>query len=469
MLPFEEEIHIERLGWFIHLRWVAVAGGLALLLVGPYIIPLDIKYGPLVFCLMALGILNAAYLWYWERLRKQPVPEPVFLGKARLFLHLQMVADLLLLTLMLFLGGGAENPLILFFLFHLAIGTLVFSIRESLFYAGCALALPWALYLAEGWGPAESLWQNPEGLSGIRERSILLAYSATVAGLWFFLSRLALDIRAKEASLRWTHEQLRGDKEQLEQLDAYKNQFLNQVVFHLKSPTIDMDFDLSAVDRALPQNNTRARDAVKEAKKRVWTLLEMIDDLTWLSRMKAHDVPFKKEWLDVYEALLKRLQVTEGEAGKKGITFKLHGDAQVRIRADREAFDRVAGNLISNAVKYTPPGTHEVLVEFQVAGDLLRLSVKDEGIGIPPKQQEKIFDEFFRASNAKTLEKSGTGLGLTIVKWIMDWHGGKVDITSAPGQGTKVETWWPVGESVREMLHSESPALERRVRERTGP
>jgi signal transduction histidine kinase len=84
-----------------------------------------------------------------------------------------------------------------------------------------------------------------------------------------------------------------------------------------------------------------------------------------------------------------------------------------------------------------------VIVDFQVMGDWLVVSVEDEGIGIPPKQQQKIFEEFFRGTNAKTVEKFGTGLGLSIVKRIMDWHGGKVNFVSTNKQGTKVETWWP--------------------------
>ncbi len=473
MQSFDQEIHVQRLGWFINLRWVAVVGGFLILAVGPFAVPLDVKYGRLIACIAALGSLNVVYWAYWQKIKKKVPSEPLFLRKARVFLHLQMVTDLMLLTVMLYFSGGAQNPLLLLYLFHMAISTMVFTTRESLIYAVLAVVLPLFLFILEKSNPAffadstgHNLWQGIGGLSEVHERSILIAYSLTVGGLWFFLSRLATDLRNKEAALRQAHDQLKTTNEQLEQLDSFKNQFLNQVVFHLKNPAIDMDFDLSAVEKSLPKRNEKALEAIQTAKKRVWSLLEMIDDLAWLSHMRVKDVPFKKDWLDVYETLLKRIQALEGEAGKKGITFQLHGDAQVRLRADQEAFERAATNLLSNAVKYTPPGNHPILVEFQEVEGMLRLSIQDEGIGIPSKQQEKIFDEFFRATNAKTLEKFGTGLGLTIVKRILDWHGGKIQFASAPKQGTRVETWWPIGESVKEILPADSPVMERRARDR---
>jgi signal transduction histidine kinase len=204
-----------------------------------------------------------------------------------------------------------------------------------------------------------------------------------------------------------------------------------------------MDFDLSRVEGTLPFRNTGAKTAVQTAKKRVWLLLELTDDLAWLSKMRAEENPFHKEWVNVYPVLLGRIQALEGEAGKKGIEFKLHGDPQVHLWADPEAFQRVADHLLSNAVKYTPEGRHSVLVEFKVQGKWISLAVTDEGIGIPRKQQAKLFEEFFRASNARKMERFGTGLGLSVVKRIMDWHGGSVAFTSDRKNGTRAETWWP--------------------------
>ena len=451
------EIQQQRLSWFINLRWIAVAGGFAILLLGPSLLPLDIRYGELLPCVAALGLFNVGYLFYWRNIQYSSLSPERMAFRTRGLLHFQMIADLFLLTLMLFLSGGAENPIVFFYLFHLAISAILFTTVESLFYAGLALGLPWLLYFLQRLGPrGASIWEGMAGLSQVHEKFILWAYSAAVAGLWFFLSRLASELHFRERSLRETGEQLHKANEQLKQLDEYKNHFLRQVIYKLKSPAIDMDFDLSQVEKDLSRKNVKALDAVQAAKKRVWALLELIEDLTWLSRAGVGDMPFQKEWIDVYELVLHRIQNFEKSAGEKGISFKLHGDPQLRLKADPQAFGKVAENLLSNAVKYTPAGFHPVVVELKVSEGWLVLTVQDEGIGIPPKQQKRIFDDFFRASNAKSHEKFGTGLGLSIVKRIVDGHGGRVVLASSPQEGTKVEAWWPLESAVPTMDRSPS-------------
>ena len=403
-----------------------------------------VQYGKIGACILVLALLNALYLAYWEKLKSTSPDSADYAGKVRAFLHFQMAADLALLTVMLYFSGGVKNPLILFYLFHLAISAILFTQKESLYYAALALALPWILYFSEWTGFLKAdPWQGISGLSPEHEQSLLWGYSAVVAGLWFFLSRLSLDVEVKEEALREATDKLRTANEALKQLDVYKNQFLKQVVFQLKKPAIEIDFDLSTVEGSLDSKSEKALEAVQMAKKRIWILLELIEDLVWLSRMQAGEGTIKKTWVNVYETLLERIQAVEEQARHKGITFQLHGDAQARLLADPESFQRVADNLFSNAIKYTPVGKTHVTVNFQPEGNWLVLTVEDEGIGIPPKQQKKLFQEFFRATNARTMEKLGTGLGLSIVKQVMDSHGGRVSLSSEPKKGTKVETWWP--------------------------
>jgi signal transduction histidine kinase len=92
-------------------------------------------------------------------------------------------------------------------------------------------------------------------------------------------------------------------------------------------------------------------------------------------------------------------------------------------------------NLLFNAVKYTPEGK-TVHLEAKTHDDRVRVDVSDTGIGIPADELGHVFDEFFRASNAKNREKDGTGLGLSIVKQIADRHGGELSVQSEEGQGT---------------------------------
>jgi signal transduction histidine kinase len=440
MGAFEEQIHLERLDWFIRLRWWALGGGLAILLLSPLLTPLELDLPGLLAVLGALGLLNFFYLWYWRRL-KAAKPQGEHAERAGGVLHLQMFLDLLILTVLLYLGGGTQNPLLLLFLFHLAISAILFRESESLLYAGLAAGLPWLLHFVEFLGHRPpSPWKGSLGMGEDFQTALLWAYTLAAAGLWFFLSRLAKDLREKERGLRETGRELSEANEGLKHLDDYKNRFLKQVVLRLKKPVVDVDFDLTELSRALPARNAKAGAAVAAAKGRVWNLLGTIEDLTWLSRMRAGDEPLKK----VYEALLRRVQVLEGEAAKKGISIQIHGDPAVRLPADARALAQAVDQLLSNAVKYTPPGKGPVKVEFKAEEGWLDLAVEDDGIGIPPQQQKRLFEEFFRATNAKAMEEAGTGLGLSIVKWILEAHKGTVKVVSEPGKGTRVETRWPL-------------------------
>ncbi len=205
-----------------------------------------------------------------------------------------------------------------------------------------------------------------------------------------------------------------------------------------------MDFDLTAIEQSMPKATEKTETAIKTAKKRVWSLLELIDDLVWLSKTNVEEMPFKKEKVDVYEVLLTRVQHHEAEARQKGLELQLHGDPQIHLEADREALDRVVENLLSNSLKYSEEGKSPILVEFKRNGEWMVLTVEDKGIGIPAKQQKRLFEQFFRATNAKSREKFGTGLGLSIVREIIQWHGGKVSVESEPKKGTRIETWWPL-------------------------
>jgi signal transduction histidine kinase len=439
-----EGIYVQKSGWFIGLRWMAVAGGLLILLVAPSLLPLDIKYGRLAAVLFLMGLLNCIYLWYWRRIKAVQLSKIGGSLKVERFLHVQMGGDMAVLTLLLYFSGGSNNPLVFFYLFHLAIGAILFDRKQSLPYALAALGFPWVLYGVEPLTrPAQNLWKGIAEIGPEHQKSLLWAYSLTVAGLWFFLTRLTADLREKERNLWETGEKLRFANEELKELDVFKNRFLKQVVAQVKNPLMEVGLELGKVEKSFADPGGQAVRAMEGAKKHIWAILQLIEDLTWLSRARTQDMPFKREWVDVYETLRKCIQSKEAQAGAKGIHFKLHGDPLVRLRADRESFQRAVDNLISNAVQYTPQGGGDILAEFKIEGDWLEFALEDQGIGISPQNLKNLFQEFYRGPNAKRQEKFGTGLGLSIVKSIVDLHGGKIRVSSEPQQGTRVDTWWP--------------------------
>jgi two-component system, OmpR family, phosphate regulon sensor histidine kinase PhoR len=115
------------------------------------------------------------------------------------------------------------------------------------------------------------------------------------------------------------------------------------------------------------------------------------------------------------------------------LTVDLHGD--LRLTGDREELERALLNLVSNAAKFTAPGGRIEIAVRDDADDLV-VAVGDTGPGIPPEEQRHLFTRFFRSSRAKALQIGGTGLGLYIVKQIVDLHGGEVCVTSTPAGST---------------------------------
>jgi two-component system phosphate regulon sensor histidine kinase PhoR len=113
------------------------------------------------------------------------------------------------------------------------------------------------------------------------------------------------------------------------------------------------------------------------------------------------------------------------------------------LEADESRLQEVVYNLLDNAVKYSQPGG-TISLRAAVAGERVRISVADQGVGIPEADLPRIFQRFYRADKGRSRELGGTGLGLSIVKHIVQLHGGTVEAESEPGKGTTISVLLPL-------------------------
>jgi two-component system phosphate regulon sensor histidine kinase PhoR len=117
------------------------------------------------------------------------------------------------------------------------------------------------------------------------------------------------------------------------------------------------------------------------------------------------------------------------------VTLEMSAEEGPPLRADRQRMLQVLDNLLSNAIKFTEPNG-KIRVTGRCSGGEWQIDVEDSGIGIPEEEQDKIFQRFFRASNARVEAVPGTGLGLSVVKAIIELHGGRLELRSTPGKGS---------------------------------
>jgi two-component system, OmpR family, heavy metal sensor histidine kinase CusS len=173
-------------------------------------------------------------------------------------------------------------------------------------------------------------------------------------------------------------------------------------------------------------------------------LSELISDLLFLARAESPLTHLRREPVDVGQLLNGVREYYEASAADCGIVLSTAlGDTPVIGEMDRTLIQRAVGNLVSNAVAHTPAGGCVVLgADAETAA--IRIEVADTGAGIPAEALPRVFDRFYRVDSSRSKASGGTGLGLAIVQSIMVLHGGKAEIASHPGQGTRVTLRVPI-------------------------
>ncbi len=224
----------------------------------------------------------------------------------------------------------------------------------------------------------------------------------------------------------------------LKDLDKHKSQFVHNVTHELRSPTRVVASLLNVLSRDYVGDlNEKQADLVDRIQQRIQFLQTLIDDLLDLAVGKA-DVLITPERAKIsLTDILKEVQSRfEAPARDKGLILRLDYPAEaVNLWGDKNELDRIINNLVSNAITYTQKG--EVSLLLEQSNDAVRLVVTDTGIGIPKEAQSHLFEEFYRAKNAKEMISNGTGLGLSIVKdLVVERYGGKIEVESIEHQGT---------------------------------
>jgi PAS domain S-box-containing protein len=221
-------------------------------------------------------------------------------------------------------------------------------------------------------------------------------------------------------------------------LDRLKSEFVAKVSHELRSPLSTIHEQLAVAIRDMMESAPQQdHHLLTRAQERTRGLISLIGDLLDLSRIEEGLICREPQPVQIGE-LLQRIVEYVGEqarAKNQALSLQLAEDPLPRMHADPVALESIFGNLITNAVKYTPEGGN-VRVEADRTGINVRVRVIDNGFGIAEKHLDKIFERFYRVKDDNTRYITGTGLGLPIVKGLVDSMGGILEVESTPGEGS---------------------------------
>ncbi|GEP39087.1 hypothetical protein NPS01_27500 [Nocardioides psychrotolerans] len=243
--------------------------------------------------------------------------------------------------------------------------------------------------------------------------------------------------RRAEESLRTALEHERLAVARLHELDRIKTDFVSSTSHELRTPlTSVLGFSQLLATEAVGPVNPRQLALLGRIEKSGRRLLDLVENLLTLASLESGELDLRKAALDLREVVVIALETLEESLRGRDLTLDLDlGAAPVGVWGDQEQLERTVSNLLSNAIKFTTDGGR-IEVALTHDGDQARLRVSDTGMGIPLDEQDRLFSRFFRASSATVAAVPGTGLGLSIVHAIVEAHGGSIEVTSAPDEGT---------------------------------
>ncbi len=424
----------DRLGWSVKLRWISIAGYFLATLIARFFFAFEIPYQKIWLTLLILLLINLGYFILQLRIEKFS-----FVAELSL-LSIHIIIDLFFLSLLLHFSGGIENPVYLFYLFHVVLSSIVFPKRLPYIFSTFVVGLFFLLIYSEyaGFIPHYSLFKSDLYINKTAIELVLTVFTVTVyVTTYICLTFMQIYRRSKEV-IDLQNRQLRKANEQ-------KMTFFRFASHELKSPLVAIK---TSIDTVLTSFGSKldpvARNLLERATLRAEQMLTIIKELLELSRSGALPDASKLKPISPGRILEEVTAQERVLANAKKIDIDLKNNLHsITIKMIKEDLEKVLRNLINNAVRYTPENG-KIKIEAHTDGQNIIFKIQDTGIGIPPEDLPKIFDEFYRSQNARELVNFGSGLGLSLVKQIVERYQGKIDVTSKVNQGTTFIVRFPI-------------------------
>jgi len=431
---FSGDILLQNARWFTRIRWVVVAVffivGLLIRDFSGIATQLSMLPSAGLMMLLAGGLagLNLVYIFLLRPVR-EPFPRPLVMACT----GLQILGDLIILTVLVHEVGSTDSFIIFAYLFHIVLSCIFFVPRDSFLVTVLASVLYVGCWILEAMGV---LARPPSQLSTSMAMINVLSAVFIWFVVWYLTSTISKAVRARDYKLAAANELLIA-------ADREKNLLMLRTTHDLKAPFSGIETNIEMLKmrdwESLPE---AARATIKSIEVRAATLRERINDILLLGELRTSpSLKCPEELVDLNELLRAVIADLSVKADQRRITIRLSA-TNVSAVSNRKQLTTLFSNLIANAILYShEDSVVEVTAERTQKGVIVKIA--DHGIGISDKAMPHIFEEYYRAPEAAQFNQLSTGLGLAIVKYIAQVSSLRVSVASEQGKGTTFEVMLP--------------------------
>ncbi|AFH47970.1 Signal transduction histidine kinase [Ignavibacterium album JCM 16511] len=413
--------------WFIKLRYATVVI-LALFMVSyKFFLSIELsddQISSLQYCTAFIFLYNITLHYIRKFLKHESESfNPLHLS------IIQMILDLSMLLILIYYSGGVESPLIFFLIFHMIVGSLILPGIIVYSFAFAVLFIFWGITVGEYYGIFEH--QHIKGYIPFHLHqnfnyvlSVNIVFAMVILITVVLTNNIARQLYQKE-------QQLYSYIDKLNQAEKEKTKYILGVVHEIKTPLNAMHSYLDLVlQKFLGPLDEAVEEKLRRAKKRSDEALEMINTVLKVSQMKLMDQVNEEEF-EMIELIKSAIRRHSQFAESKSVEIKLIDERKeyCKIKGDQFLILIAFSNLLGNAIKYNFENG-KVEIKLYNKDKTCFVEFCDNGPGIPKDEQEKIFQDFFRASNIRKMVTEGAGLGLSFVKEIIEKHHGTIKLQS---------------------------------------
>jgi signal transduction histidine kinase len=238
-----------------------------------------------------------------------------------------------------------------------------------------------------------------------------------------------------QLELRQYARRMAAANRRLREAEQLRDEFLARVTHELRTPLTSIHGYLEILDEPDLPAETSAR-FLTTIRRNCERLVTLVDDMLLAAQLRTQAVGLDRQYADLSALVCAAAEQNRALAENKGLTISAQTAGEVPAHVDVARLAQAVDRLVLNAVKFTSDGN--IVISAAVRDGRTTLEVRDTGVGFPTEERDRLFAPFRRASTAERAEVQGVGLGLSIVKAIVDGHDGTVTIDSAPGHGTTV-------------------------------